>query len=84
MKITRISTHALHHPLPRGTGPSTYYYHSRNTLIIRIETDAGLVGWGETSAFGGLRSLIEDVYAPVLIGRDPLEHRAQYRQVVLT
>ena len=79
MKITRISTHALHHPLPRGTGPSTYYYHSRNTLIIRIETDGGLVGWGETSAFGGLRSLIEEVYAPVLIGRDPLEHRALWR-----
>lgn len=79
MKITRVSTHVLHHPLPRGTGPSTYYYRSRNTLIIKLETDEGAVGWGETVVFGGIRSLIEDVYAPILVGQNPVEFRRLWR-----
>ncbi len=79
MRITAVKTYLLHHPLARGTGPSTYYYHSRNTLIIKLETDEGQVGWGETVAFTGLRTLIEEAYAPILIGRDPVDHRALWR-----
>ena len=79
MKITSLKTYRLQHSLPYPTGPSTYYYTARDTLLIKIETDEGLVGWGETAAFGGVRTLIEQTYAPVLIGQNPLEHRRLWR-----
>jgi D-galactarolactone cycloisomerase len=44
---------------------------SRQALLVRMETDDGLVGWGETAPFGGIRALIEEDYAPLLLGRDP-------------
>ena len=81
MKITSVKTFALEHPLKRGTGPSTYYYHARNTLLVKLETDDGAVGWGETANFGGVRALIEQVYAPALTGRNPLEHRKLWREL---
>jgi len=81
MKITAVKTFILHHPLTHGTGPSTYYYRSRSTMIIKLETDAGLVGWGETAAFGGVRSLIHDVYGPILMGRDPIARRPLWREL---
>ncbi len=81
MKITALKTFLLHHRLPRRTGPSTAYYHSRDTLIIKLETDAGLCGWGETTPFGGVRAIIDEVYAPQLIGQNPIEHRRLWRQL---
>ena len=81
MKITAVKTFALKHRLPRGMGVSIGYNYWRMTLIIKLETDAGISGWGETVAFGGVRSLIEEQYAPVLIGRDPVAHRQLWRQL---
>ena len=46
MKITAIKTFSLEHPLPRGTGPSSHYFRARTALIIKLETDAGISGWG--------------------------------------
>ncbi len=45
-----------------------------NMLLVRVETDAGLVGWGE--AFGhavapGTKAVIDTMIAPLFIGRDP-------------
>ena len=57
-------------------------------LIVRLETDEGLVGWGETPAiatWGGAhmtyygetaqtaRHLIEDYFFPLIKGRSPLD-----------
>lgn len=44
------------------------------TVIVRITTDDGLVGWGEAKApvaSVATRSIIETLLAPVLIGADP-------------
>lgn len=79
MKITAVKTFLLQHPMSRPTGPSNHYYRLRTTLIIKLETDGGLSGWGETVALGGIRSLIEEQYAPLLIGRDPVANRALLR-----
>jgi D-galactarolactone cycloisomerase len=81
MKITAVKTFLLEHPMQRATGPSNTYYRIRRTLLIKLETDAGLCGWGETAAFGGIRSLIDETYAPVLLGQDPLAHRSLWRQL---
>ena len=81
MKISAIKTFFLKHPMTRVTGPSNFYYRTRTTLIIKIEADDGIVGWGETVSFPGVRTIIEEHYAAILIGRDPLEHRALSREL---
>jgi D-galactarolactone cycloisomerase len=79
MKITAVKTYLLQHPMSRPTGPANHYYRVRTTLLIKLETDDGVCGWGETVALGGVRNLIDVNYAPLLIGRDPLANRAILR-----
>src|SRR2546426_6324362 len=81
MRITAVKTFLLEHPLARPAGPATYYYRTRQTLFIKVESDAGICGWGETAAFTGVRSLIQEQYAHVPIGRDPREHRKLWREL---
>ena len=52
------------------------YVRRHETTLIRVETDGGLVGWGEAQApVGGraVRAIIEDLCAPFLIGSDPFD-----------
>jgi len=79
MKITGIKTFLLRHPLPHRIGGATAYVDERRTLLIKVETDAGAVGWGETAPFPAVRALIEEQYTPLLIGRDPAAHRPNWR-----
>jgi D-galactarolactone cycloisomerase len=75
VKITEISTHVLRVPL----GDRTFYssqaaFPERNSLLVRIRTDEGLVGWGEGGQYGPpspVAAVIDDVLAPRLIGRAP-------------
>jgi galactonate dehydratase len=63
----------------------TLFPREPETVLVRIRADDGTVGWGESQAPVGGRAvaaLVEDVLAPVLSGREPLEHavleRAMY------
>src|SRR4029450_2707021 len=47
----------------------------RDALLVKISTDSGLVGWGETADVGGTRGIIEQHLKKVLLGKNPLEHR---------
>lgn len=50
-------------------------------VLVRIHTDAGLIGIGESMGRPGARgmaALITDVLAPMLIGEDPLQINAHY------
>src|ERR1700754_4834505 len=81
MKITRIAVHQVDLPLREGrmswsTGRSIRIYDS---TVVRIETDAGLVGHGEVCPLGpaylpayagGVRAGLAEL-APHLIGQDP-------------
>lgn len=83
MKITRILVHQVDLPLHEGRyswsgGKSVDVF---DATIVRIETDAGLVGVGEVTPLGpvylpsyatGARTGIAEV-APALIGLDPRE-----------
>ena len=62
---------------PRG--PSILTYHHRETLFIKLTTDTGLVGWGETYRLAGAESVIRDVLGPMLVGQDrtPVESAPQ-------
>lgn len=81
LKITKVETFALQHRLPRAIGPSTTLYGFRDALLVKITTDSGLVGWGETADVGGTRGIIEDHLKTILVGANPLEHRKLWRQL---
>jgi D-galactarolactone cycloisomerase len=81
MKITSVKTYLLQHRLPRAVGCSTLLYSSRDALLVKLSTDEGLAGWGETAPLGGVRGLIEEQLGPKLIGQNPLDHRKLWRQL---
>lgn len=52
------------------------YSHHIETMVVRVETDDGLVGWGEGQspiAPEVSATIVRTILAPVLMGRDPLE-----------
>ena len=77
MKIKTITSFALRVPL----GAMTFYssqaaFPERSSYLVRVETDTGIVGWGEGGQYGPsepVASCVDNVLAPRLIGRDPTE-----------
>jgi D-galactarolactone cycloisomerase len=81
MKITKVETFLLRHRLSQATGPSIQLYDARQSLLVKIDTDEGVSGWGETAALGGARAVIHEVCAPLLAGQDPRDHRRLWRRM---
>ena len=81
MKISRIDVFQLHIPLVKPKRYPNKIYHALDDTIVRLETDSGLVGWGEVCPIAstyqpehalGVRAAIEEM-APGLIGEDPTQ-----------
>lgn len=81
MKISKIELYQIDLPYSGGTYllSSGRTYESFDASILKITTDDGIVGWGETTPFGstyiaahalGARAGIEEL-APSMLGRDP-------------
>ena len=75
MRIARIEVIPLGAELSAPRGPSILTYRRRETLFIKITTDDGLVGWGETYRLAGVEGALRDALTPLLVGRDPRELR---------
>ena len=69
MRITDIQTFDLNCDIEPSFGWSQGWISKRNTTIVKISTDSGLVGWGE----GAASPIIRDWIGPLLIGRDPMQ-----------
>jgi L-alanine-DL-glutamate epimerase-like enolase superfamily enzyme len=51
-------------------------WRTADTLLVKITTDEGLIGWGEAFGYNAIpatRAAIEHMVAPMCIGRDPLQ-----------
>ncbi len=83
LKITSVKTFLLRHQLkqPFGVSVSVPLSKSRATLLVKLETNEGLVGWGETAPINGARGTIDNHLAPRLMGRNPLEYRKLWREL---
>lgn len=83
MKITRIEAFPVRVPLkPERRMMSALGQHTVSQyVVIRMSTDAGIVGAGEATVTArwsgetvwGTRAIIEHVFAPLLIGCDPAD-----------
>jgi D-galactarolactone cycloisomerase len=74
MKIARIDTYVLKAPLAGGQRfySSQAAFPERTSMLVRVTTEDGIVGWGEGGQYGPSAppaAIIRDVLAPRLIGR---------------
>jgi D-galactarolactone cycloisomerase len=74
VKIVRLTPYVLEEKLPveHQFSFSQAHVDKRTVMIVRVETDEGITGWGE--AFGPAfvnKAIIEHVYGPAIIGLDP-------------
>lgn len=77
MKILKVETYILSAPL----GDLQFYssqcaFPKRTSLVVKIETDEGIIGWGEGGQYGPpepVAACIDTVLAPLILGADPLK-----------
>jgi L-alanine-DL-glutamate epimerase-like enolase superfamily enzyme len=78
MKIRSIEPIVLKIPFKAGTASTGFGdkpWTSYDMLVVRVETDDGIAGWGESWGYGiipGTKATIEHVVAPHFIGRDAI------------
>ena len=76
MEITRIETIPVSHTLPEGEGigDARGFGRERGTTLLRLETDSGVVGWGEAFAPGSVvEPAIEEFFRDDVLGMDPFD-----------
>ena len=81
MKITAIHLYAIHLPLHEPFVISYHTYNFMPSIIVKIETDEGITGYGEAVAdehvtgetWEGTYQTIKNILAPAVLGHNPLE-----------
>jgi D-galactarolactone cycloisomerase len=81
VRIVSVDVIPLRAPLSAPRGPSILTYHRRETLFIKVQTDTGLVGWGETYRLAGVEGALRNVLTPLLLGRDPRQLRTLHAEM---
>lgn len=83
LQITAVKTYYLRAKLkqPFGASVSVPLSTHREALLVKLETNEGLVGWGESSPISGAKGTIDDHLAPLLIGKNPLQYRRLWRSM---
>ncbi len=82
MRITAVTGHIASTPFDYGNpagphgkgGGGNLHLRAMDTLLVRVETDAGLVGWGEGFGFSLVQTTkdaLERLVAPACLGEDP-------------
>jgi L-alanine-DL-glutamate epimerase-like enolase superfamily enzyme len=80
MKIASVRATWVHVPIPPARQHTSDFGRvaSFDSVIVKIDTDAGLVGWGEAKAgvgsaasAHGLAAIVNHDFAPLLVGQDP-------------
>jgi D-galactarolactone cycloisomerase len=88
MKISQIETFRLKVPLgDRRFWSSQCPFGARKGLLVRLETEGGLVGWGEAGQYGpgeAVVTAIHSVLAPRLIGQDPRQIEVLWERMYTT
>src|SRR5258705_2432127 len=82
MRITAVRASWLRAPIPPATAHVSDFGRndSFNMCLVEIDTDGGITGLGEAKAavgnlgnYAAIVTLIREEFAPLLVGRDPLD-----------
>jgi len=81
-RILRVTAHPLRATLPSPQRTSQGDWTSIEIVVVEVETEAGIVGFGECLARRGAAayaSFIDKVLTPLLVGQDPLDRRRLWK-----
>jgi D-galactarolactone cycloisomerase len=81
MIITDVRTHILEARLSQPFAYSRAWYDTRTAMVVEIETDQGLIGWGECYGPAPITAAVVKTMAPWLIGEDPLRTDFLWRTI---
>jgi D-galactarolactone cycloisomerase len=81
MKITGLRAHVLSAALSQPFAYSRAWYDTRTAMLVEIETDDGLIGWGECYGPAAMTAAVVNSVAPWLIGEDPLRTDFLWRMI---
>jgi D-galactarolactone cycloisomerase len=81
MKITKVHAHVLEAKLSQPFAYSRAWYDTRTAMLVEIETDNGLTGWGECYGPARMTAAVVNSVAPWLIGEDPLRTNYLWQQI---
>ena len=71
MRVTDVAAIPLHRELDEPIAIAQKWIPSREYCLVRVETDEGVVGWGECwGPVAGNREMVEEYVAPWLEGKD--------------
>lgn len=76
MKITRVRPRMLSYSMGTSVDGGRGAVSEKEALIVEVQTDSGIVGLGECNTFRnmrGLKAVIEEILAPIVIGEDPTD-----------
>jgi D-galactarolactone cycloisomerase len=81
MKIKHVRTHVLAAALSEPFAYSRAWYDTRMAMLVEIETDNGLVGWGESYGPARMTEAVVKSVTPGLVGEDPLRTDFLWRKI---
>jgi L-alanine-DL-glutamate epimerase-like enolase superfamily enzyme len=79
MKITAVQTYHIKIPYDYGAPAPTIFgrpWITCDTLLVRVDTDQGVTGWGEAFGYSiieSTRAALDTLVGPLLVGRDPTQ-----------
>lgn len=89
MKITAIHLYAIRLPLDVPFVVSYTSYHDMPSIIVKLETDEGITGYGEGVAdehvtgesWESVFHILKNTLAPVILGSDPMNMEALHEKM---
>lgn len=85
MKVTGIEAFLLAYDLPEPMANSIVVFRRREALLLRLTTDAGIVGWGETVASPhAAAAYVRARLAPLVLGQDAAATGRLFGRMVAT
>ena len=84
MKIVSIKAHKYKINLAEPIADARDTIYNRSCVLVKVETDKGIVGWGESASFAGCEDLVVETInflAQMIVGKDPLMIASIYNHV---
>lgn len=76
MKIATVESISIKIPFTFGGAPTGYggrNWTTNNILLVKVQTDTGITGWGEAFCYGctdAVRAALHSMIEPIVVGRD--------------